>query len=146
MPSIAAVTALRMYQSGGYGCCSGRRYIGSLSKLWKRPAYVSWSLAQPFAQDGQGLEVARVVGLGVGLLAPEVGFHDAAAADADLEPPVAQVVEHADLFDQAERVMQRKHVDARAESQARRALGHAARKTFWDGARLWMAGVWCSAR
>ena len=22
----------------------------------------------------------------------------------------------------------------------------AARKTFWEGARLWMAGVWCSAR
>ena len=38
MPSMAAVTGLRMYQSGGYGCCSGRRYIGSVSKLWKRPA------------------------------------------------------------------------------------------------------------
>jgi hypothetical protein len=38
MPSMAAVTGLRMYQSGGYGRCSGRKYIGSASKLWKRPA------------------------------------------------------------------------------------------------------------
>jgi len=33
MPSIVAVTGLRMYQSGGYGAWSGRRYIGSVSKL-----------------------------------------------------------------------------------------------------------------
>ena len=69
-------------------------------------------------------QIARVVRLGVGLLAPEVGFHHAAAAHADLQPSVAQVVEHADLFDQAERMVQRQHVDARAEAQASRALGH----------------------
>ena len=47
MRSIAAVTGLRMYQSGGYGVCNGRKYIGSSSKLWKRPWYVSTSWLNP---------------------------------------------------------------------------------------------------
>ena len=47
IPSIAAVTGLRMYQSGGYGFWSGRRYMGKFSKLWKRPAYESWSWLNP---------------------------------------------------------------------------------------------------
>ena len=128
MPSIAAVTGLRMYHSGGYGFCSGRRYMGSCSKLWKRPAYVSSSWLSPSRMIASVSQIARVVGLGVGLLAPEEGLHHAAAAHADLQPPVAQVVEHADLFDQPQRVVQRQHVDARAEAQAPRALGHAAQE------------------
>ena len=37
----------------------------------------------------------------------------------------SSIVEHADLFDQAERMMQRQHIDARAESEVPRALRHA---------------------
>src|SRR5262245_57462492 len=81
-------------------------------------------VAEALADDGERLDVARVVRLGVRLLAPEIRFHHAAAAHADLQPAVAQVVEHADLFDQAERMVERQHVDARAEAQAPRALGH----------------------
>jgi hypothetical protein len=74
--------------------------------------------------DRKRLLIARVVGLGIGLLTPEVRLHDAAAPHADLQAPVAQIVEHADLFDQSERMVQRQHVDARAEAQAASALRH----------------------
>ena len=87
IPSIAAVTGLRMYQSGGYGFCSGRRYIGRFSKLWKWPGIAELIVAEPFANDRQGFPIARVVGLGVGFLAPEERFHHAAAPHADLQPP-----------------------------------------------------------
>jgi len=75
---------------------------------------------------------------------------DATAADADLEPPIAQVVEHADLFDQAERMMQREHVDAGAESQAGRALSHAGQEDVLgrgetvDGRRVMLGQVICA--
>src|SRR4030095_15849790 len=68
--------------------------------------------------------VARVVGLRIRLLPPEVGLHDAAAPHADLQAPVAQVVEHADLFDEAQGMMQGQDVHAGPEAEPPRALGH----------------------
>ena len=38
-----------------------------------------------------------------------------AAADADLEPAMAQMIEHRDLFDQAQRRIERQQVDQRPE-------------------------------
>jgi hypothetical protein len=51
-----------------------------------------------------------------------------AAADAELEPAAAELVEHADLFEEAQRVMQRQRVDQRPEAQAPRALRHCGEK------------------
>lgn len=72
---------------------------------------------QPLYQDLQGLLEARVVLLGVspphGELLPAAG----SSADADPEPPVAQVVHHGDFFQQPDRVMQGEHIDQRAEEQ-----------------------------
>jgi len=82
-------------------------------------------VAEPFTNDRQRLQIARVVGLGVGFLAPEEGFHDPAPSDTDLQASATQVVEHADLFDQPERMVQRQDVDTRPESHALRALRHA---------------------
>ena len=41
-----------------------------------------------------------------------------AAADADLEPAVAQMVEHADLLDEAQRRVERQQIDQRPEVDA----------------------------
>src|SRR5262249_30920977 len=90
-------------------------------------------VAEPLAEDGQGLEVARVVDLGIGFLAPEVGLHYPAPPDADLQTSAAQVVEQADLLDQTERMVEGEDVDARAEAHARGALGHAAEEHVLRG-------------
>src|SRR5262249_37335691 len=45
-----------------------------------------------------------------------------AAAEADLEPPAAQLIEHADLLDHPQRVIERQRVDQRTEAQPPRAL------------------------
>jgi hypothetical protein len=90
--------------------------MGRLSKLWKRARVGKLIVAEPLLDDGEGFEIARVVRLGVGLLAPEVGLHHPAAADTDLQAPVAEVIEHADLFDQPQWMVQGQHVDARAET------------------------------
>ena len=48
---------------------------------------------------------------------------DTPGAHAELQAAVAEVVEHADLLDEPQRVIQRQAVDERAEAQRRRALG-----------------------
>ena len=40
-----------------------------------------------------------------------------AAADAEFEPPAAQLVEHADFLDQPQRMIERQQIDQRAEAQ-----------------------------
>src|SRR5262249_56481197 len=45
-----------------------------------------------------------------------------ATPDAELEAPAAQLIEHANLLDQAERKIERQDVDERAEPDAPRAL------------------------
>ncbi len=47
-----------------------------------------------------------------------------AAAEADLQPPAAQLIDHADLFDQAQRMVQGQGINHRAEAQ-----------TSWSAAR-----------
>ena len=47
-----------------------------------------------------------------------------AAADAELEPAAAHLVEHADLVDQAQRMIEVDGVDQRPEAQRLGALGH----------------------
>ena len=57
-----------------------------------------------------------------------LGPDAATATDADLQPPIAQVVEHADLLDQPEGMVERQHVDTGPEAHAARALRHAAQE------------------
>ena len=45
-----------------------------------------------------------------------------AAADAELEPPAAQLVEHADFLDQPQRMIERQQINQRAEAQLLGAL------------------------
>ena len=58
----------------------------------------------------------------VALLAPEESFHHPAAADADLQPSVGEMIQHGNFLDQPQRMMQRQHVDAGAEAQSLRPL------------------------
>src|SRR5512139_1548690 len=59
-----------------------------------------------------------------GAVAPEVVFDGGdAAADTDLEPPVGELVEHADLFDEPERVIEGEEVHKRAEFEGLRMAG-----------------------
>ncbi len=51
-----------------------------------------------------------------------------AAPDTDFEPPASHVVEHADLFDQAQWVVERQQVDQRAEPEITRALSSGGQK------------------
>src|SRR5579885_3478900 len=50
------------------------------------------------------------------------------SADADLEPAAAQMVEHANLFDQAQRLIERQQVNQRAEMQPPGMLGGGGKK------------------
>ena len=73
-------------------------------------------------QDLEGLVEALAPAVPVDLEEPDLdGRH--ARAHAELQPPVAEVVEHADLLDEPQRVVERQAVDERAEAQRRRALG-----------------------
>ena len=57
---------------------------------------------------------------------PEHGQFDGggAAAEADVQPPAAHLVEHADLFDEPERMVERQRIDQRAEAKPPGPLGH----------------------
>jgi hypothetical protein len=46
-----------------------------------------------------------------------------AVADPEIEAPVAHLIEHADLLDHPQRMMQRQRIDQRAEAKVLRALG-----------------------
>ena len=59
--------------------------------------------------------------LGVDAVIAELDRRDA-AADAELEPAAAHLVEHADLFGQPQRMIERKHIDQRPEAQPLGAL------------------------
>ena len=78
--------------------------------------------------DGEGLE-DQFQALGINLL-PLLGVlsvvgnleRHRAAPEADLQPPAAHVVEHANLFQHPQRVMDRQRIDECAEAQTLRAL------------------------
>ena len=84
-------------------------------------ALVAERLARPrppddierLAEAGLALVVAHPVGV--------VGAHDAAAADAELEAPLADVVDGGDLLGDAQRMVQRQHLDRGADPEAARA-------------------------
>ena len=78
---------------------------------------------QPGEDDVERLDVHRVR---LVVLDAEIGNLEGrdALADADLEPAAAHLVEHADLFDQAQRIVKRQGIDQRAEAQSLGALRH----------------------
>jgi hypothetical protein len=67
-------------------------------------------------QDLQRLEIDFLPLRGIDPVIRGLDRRDA-APDAELEAPSAELVEHADLLDQAQRVVERKHIDQRAEAQ-----------------------------
>ncbi len=85
------------------------------------PVKIEHGLGQPLHDqlDGLGVDLLRVFGL----LAIKGEFdRRRAAAEADLQPAAAELVEHADFLDHPQRMMQRHRVDQRPEAQLPRAL------------------------
>jgi hypothetical protein len=76
---------------------------------------------QRLAQDLQRFEIHLLPVVG---LDPVIGGLDRrdAAADAELEAPPAELVEHANLLHHPQRMVERKGIDQRTEAQALRAL------------------------
>jgi hypothetical protein len=70
--------------------------------------------------DRLGVDLLRLVRIGAVVF--DLDRHGA-APEADLEPAAAQVVEHADFLDQAQRMVQRHRPDEWAEAQPAGALG-----------------------
>ncbi len=85
------------------------------------------SLGQRLLDDGEGLDIHRRRRIGIN--AEIVKFvRGCAAAYADIEPAVAEVVEHADLFGEPQRMVGRQHVNQWTETDTPRALRHRGKK------------------
>jgi len=70
----------------------------------------------------------------------------APAADADLEPALAQMIEHRNLFGETQRVIERQEIDQRTEAQPPRALRdrrekHAGRRRHAERRRMMLGEV-----
>jgi hypothetical protein len=96
------------------------------------PWWGELALGEPLQQDLEGLVEALAPAVPVDLEEPDLD-RGHARADAELQPPAAQVIEHADLVDQAQRVIQRQAVDERPEPQRPRPL----RRGGEEDARRW---------
>ena len=89
-------------------------------------ALVAERLARPSAADDlQRLAEARLA-LGVRHAVNVVRAHDAAAPDAELEAPFADVIDGGDLFGDAQRMIQRQHLHGGADADPARAAGDGA--------------------
>ena len=90
-------------------------------------AKIHLGLRQRLHDDGIGLDIHRL--RLVRIDAEIVQFmRRRAAADADLDPALAQMIQHADFFGKPQRMMRRQHVDQRAEPQAFGTLRHRRQK------------------
>ena len=56
------------------------------------PVIGQFIMAQPLAYDCQCLELARIIHLNIGVLAPEVGFEDPTTPYPNLHTPATEVV------------------------------------------------------
>jgi hypothetical protein len=79
------------------------------------------ALGKPLQQDLEGLVEPLAPAVPVDLEEPDLHRRHP-RADAELQPPAAEVVEHADLVDQPQRVVERQAVDERPEPQRPRPL------------------------
>lgn len=57
-------------------------------------------MAQALPDDVQGLDIFLVIAVDIPVAAPKIRFEHAAAPDAYFEPPITQMVEHTNLFDE----------------------------------------------
>ena len=78
---------------------------------------------QRLHDDGIGLDIHRLRLVRIDAEIVQL-MRRRAAADADLDPALAQMIQHADFFGEPQRMMRRQHVDQRAEAQALGALRH----------------------
>ncbi len=101
----ALSSELAPYHSGGWGRCTGRISIGTSLKVKYLPCVVEPLLRQALQDHLERLgEALRPGGRIDAVIAHLVGRD--AAADAELEPSAAHLVEHADLVDQAQRMIE----------------------------------------
>ena len=102
-------------------------------------------LRQRLHDDLIGLDIDRRRQIGVDAEIVQL-MRRGAAADADLEPAMAQMIEHTDFFGEPQRMMRRQHIDQRAEADAFGALGdsgkeHARRRRQIERRRVMLAHV-----
>ena len=90
-------------------------------------------LGQRLLDDGVSLDIHRRRSLRIDAEIPQL-VRRGAAADADLEPASAEMVEHADLFGEPQRVMGGQDINQRAQAETPRTLRRGSEK---------YAGRWC---
>jgi hypothetical protein len=102
-------------------------------------------LCQRLHDDGVGLYIHRLRLIRVD---PEIVqlMRRGAAADADLDAAAAEMIQHADLLGESQRMMRRQHIDQCAEANARGALRdggeeHARRRRQIERRRVMLAHV-----
>ena len=111
------------YQSGGCGCCSGFEHDGHVCELVICAAEREFVSGEHLLDDLEFFLIARRRRARIEPV--EAGFDRRdAAADAHLEPAAAEIVEHRDLFGDADRMIERQQIHERAQPQGRRALRH----------------------
>src|SRR5215471_16127037 len=111
------------YQIGGCGFCSGSISIGTPLKENRRLLKVEHLVGQPLAHELDRLRVDLLRVLWVDAVVFELDGRGA-APEAEFEASAAQLVEHADLLDQPQRVVKRHRPDQRTEPKPSRALRH----------------------
>ena len=114
---------VRPYHSGGCGFCIGFEQHRDILEIVVLAFEGEFVRRQPLHQQLKGLVIdalrlAEVETVEFGLERRH------AAADAEFEPAVAHLIEHADFFDQPDRMIERQQIDQRPEPQRLRALRH----------------------
>ena len=102
-----------------------RRHRGIVDAI--ELALVAEGLALPGLSDDLEPFAKASLALGVGHAVGVIRAHDAAAADAELEAALADVVDGRDFLGDAQRVVQGKNLDGRAHADSPRAGGDGAR-------------------
>ena len=99
----------------------GRKLHRHVVELKIPPLEGQRARGEPLHDEVERLGIDRLRLLRLLTVVDELGRHRA-AAEADLEPPAAHLIEHADLLDHPQRMIERQRIDQRAKAQAFRAL------------------------
>ena len=115
------------YQIGGCGFCNGSSSIGTSSKRKMLAAKIECLAGEPLHDQLDGF-VVDVPALG--RIGAEIGKLDrrSAAAETELQPAAAHLIEHADFLNQPQRMIERHREHHRAEAQPPGALRQRGKK------------------
>jgi hypothetical protein len=68
-------------------------------------------VAQPLFENGECFAVTYQILLDVGITAPKIRLEHTAASDSDFQSAIAEVIKHANFFNQPYRVVQWEDID-----------------------------------